>query len=163
MVYAKVKASYKIEDYLNEIKYIKYRSAISKMRISAHTMPIEIGRWKGIPREERTCLICNSKETGDEAHYLAHSNNPTLQSLRQQIIEEGQKFASPTRTIFYINLLKVTLLSAPVSSELPFCKTTLLRKLLISPILFGRSKIGKKDIVLHSLGNRKICKSQWFH
>ena len=59
--------------------------------------------------------------------------------------------------------LKVTLLSAPVSSELPFCKTILLRKLLISPILFGRSKIGKKDIVLHGLGNRKICKSQLFH
>ena len=59
--------------------------------------------------------------------------------------------------------LKVTLLSAPVSSELPFCKTTLLRKLLISPILFDRSKIGKKDIVLHGLGNRKICKSQLFH
>ena len=56
----------------------------------------------------------------------------------------------------------VTLLSAPVSSELPFCKTTLLRKQLISPILFGRSKIGKKDVVLHSLGNRKICKSQCF-
>ena len=57
---------------------------------------------------------------------------------------------------------KVTLLSAPVSSELPFCKTTLLRKQLISPILFGRSKIGKRGVVLHSLGNRKICKSQWF-
>ena len=58
--------------------------------------------------------------------------------------------------------IKVTLLSAPVSSELPFCKTTLLRKQLISPILFGRSKIGKTDVVLHGLGNRKICKSQWF-
>ena len=58
--------------------------------------------------------------------------------------------------------LKVTLLSAPVSSELPFCKTTVLRKQLISPILFGRSKIGKKGVVLHSLGKRKICKSQCF-
>ena len=44
-----------------------------------------------------------------------------------------------------------------MSSELPFCKTVLLRKQLISPILFGRSKIGKKDVVLHGLGNRKIC------
>ena len=58
--------------------------------------------------------------------------------------------------------LKITLLSAPVSSELPFCKTTLFRKQLISPILFGRSKIGKKDVVLHGLGNGKICKSQCF-
>ena len=62
-----------------------------------------------------------------------------------------------------VGALKVTLLSALVSSELPFCKTTLLRKQLISPLLFGRSKIGKKDIVLHLLSNRKICKSQCFH
>ena len=70
----------------------------------------------------------------------------------------------PLKTWFESNKLslKVTLLSAPVSSELPFCKTTLLRKQLISPILFVRSKIGKKGIVLHSLGNRKICKSQCF-
>ena len=50
---------------------------------------------------------------------------------------------------------KVTLLSAPVNSELPFCNITLLRKQLISPILFGRSKIRKKDVVLHGLGNQK--------
>ena len=56
----------------------------------------------------------------------------------------------------------VTLLSAQVSSESPFCNTTLLRKQLISPILFGLAKIGKKDVVLYSLGNRKICKSQCF-
>ena len=105
-VYAKVKTSYKIKDYLNEIRYYKYRSAIAKMRISAHTMPIETGRWKGIPREERTCLICDSKEAGDEAHYLARCNNPTLQTLRQPMIEESRNFASPTRTIFDLNLLK---------------------------------------------------------
>ena len=104
-VYAKVKTSYKIEDYLNEIRYFKYRSAIAKMRISEHTMPIETGRWKSIAREERTCLICDSKETGDDVHYLARCNNPTLQSLRQQMIEEGRKFASPQRTFFDLNLL----------------------------------------------------------
>ena len=59
-------------------------------------------------------------------------------------------------------VLKVTLLSAPMSSELPFCKTTLLRKQLISQIQFGRSKIGEKDVVLHGLSNQKICKSQCF-
>ena len=51
---------------------------------------------------------------------------------------------------------KATLFSAPVSSELPFCKTILLRKLLISPILFFQSKSGKEDTVLHILGNQKI-------
>ena len=58
--------------------------------------------------------------------------------------------------------LKVNLLSALVHSEMPFRKTTLLRKQLISPILFGLSKSGKKDVVLYNLGNRKMYKSQCF-
>ena len=41
---------------------------------------------------------------------------------------------------------EVTLLSAPVSSELPFCNTTLFRKQLISPMLLRRSKIGKRTL-----------------
>ena len=49
--------------------------------------------------------------------------------------------------------LKVSLLSAPMSSEVPFCTAALLRKHLISALLFGRSKIGKRYVVLHSLGN----------
>ena len=50
-----------------------------------------------------------------------------------------------------------TLLSAPVSSELPFCQTILLRKQLISPVLFALSKSDKQDyIALYSLGNRKV-------
>ena len=58
--------------------------------------------------------------------------------------------------------VKVTLLSGPVSSKLPFWKTILLRKQIISPILFGVSKNGKKDSVLHNLSNPKIYKSQFF-
>ena len=53
----------------------EYRSAVTKMRISAYTLPIETGKWKGIPREERTCLMCDSKENGNEAHYLVRCNN----------------------------------------------------------------------------------------
>ena len=60
--------------------------------------------------------------------------------------------------------LKVTLLSAPVSSELPFCETDLLRKQLISPMLFGLWKRGKKDVIPHSLGciNRNISVTAGF-
>ena len=59
-------------------------------------------------------------------------------------------------------VVKVTLLSAPLSSKSPFCITTLVRKHLISPILFGLAKSGKMDVILHNLGNQKICKSQGF-
>ena len=43
-----------------------------------------------------------------------------------------------------VSSFKITLLSAPVSSKLPFCKTALLRTQLISPILFCLPKSGQK-------------------
>ena len=45
-------------------------------------------------------------------------------------------------------MFKVTLHSTPVSSELPCSETTLLRKQLISPMLFDQSKSSKEDAVL---------------
>ena len=39
---------------------------------------------------------------------------------------------------------------------MPFWETTLLRKQFTSPILFGLSKSGKKNVVLNSLGDRKM-------
>ena len=42
--------------------------------------------------------------------------------------------------------INVALFSPPVSRELPFCETILLRKQLISPILFGLSKSGKRTL-----------------
>ena len=57
---------------------------------------------------------------------------------------------------FSVKKLKVTLFSAPVSSGLSFCKTMFLRKQFISPILFGLPTSGKKNVVLYSLGNRKM-------
>ena len=60
----------------------------------------------------------------------------------------------------FTSLLEVTLLSAPVSSVLPFGETTLLRKQVISLILFGVSKNGKEDFVLDSPGNQKMYKLQ---
>ena len=41
---------------------------------------------------------------------------------------------------------KVTLLSAPVSRELPFCKTTPPRQQLISPMLFAYRKVAKRTL-----------------
>ena len=52
----------------------------------------------------------------------------------------------PGNYIIIFILVKVTLLSAPVSSEQLFCETTAFRKRLISPIPFGLSKSGKMEV-----------------
>ena len=45
ILYNHVKEELREEKYIHEVKYYKYRSAITKFRISAHTFPVESGRW----------------------------------------------------------------------------------------------------------------------
>jgi hypothetical protein len=42
---------------------------LSKLRTCNLKIPIEMGRWKNIPRENRSCHLCN-EEIGNEFHYL---------------------------------------------------------------------------------------------
>ena len=37
-------------------------------RTRNHRLPIEVGRWRGVPANERICPYC--KELGDEFHYI---------------------------------------------------------------------------------------------
>ena len=80
----------------------------------------------------------------------SHSIEPRVQKRIKLTLDPGS-FVEKLK----LGVVKVTLLSTPVSSELPFCKTTLLRKQLSFPILFGRPKIGKKDVVPHCLWQSK--------
>ena len=73
----------------------------------------------------------------DFRRQMAHPNHPPIELTPPP----------GTMPIFH-QKFKVTLLSALVSSELLLCKTTLLRKQLISPTLFDRSEIGEKVVVL---------------
>ena len=48
-----------------------FRVAMSKLLLSSFNLPIETGRWHrphSIPREDRTCNICNKLE--DEYHFI---------------------------------------------------------------------------------------------
>jgi len=55
-------------------KYILLPKSISipllKFRTTNHHLPVECGRWLGIPRLERTCKLCNSPSVADEFHYM---------------------------------------------------------------------------------------------
>ena len=46
----------------------KYVTAMSRLRISAHELMIEKGRYKNIKRQDRLCTYC--KEIEDELHFL---------------------------------------------------------------------------------------------
>ena len=75
------------ETYLDLIKNVKTRVAVTKMRISYHLLPIESGRYKKIPRVQRLCPPCNRSEIGDEFYYLLKCNHSWLSHIRGIFVE----------------------------------------------------------------------------
>jgi hypothetical protein len=51
----------------------------------ANRLPIEIGRWQGIERQNRTCNICDKNEIGDEFHYVLQC--PSLHDDRRRLLD----------------------------------------------------------------------------
>ena len=83
--YAKLKTEIGMEKYLNSIKNITERTAITKIRLSNHDLMIETGRYKEIPVQERLCPFCdNNVET--EQHFLLVCK--TYQTHREQLFNE---------------------------------------------------------------------------
>ena len=88
LIYQDLKKKFEIEPYINEVKYYKYRSAITKFRISAHSLPIERGRWMSVHRNKRICPLCVGNVLGDEKHYIFHCTNINLVEIREKFLDE---------------------------------------------------------------------------
>ena len=56
-LYSSLKINFEREEYLRLPNY-KLRNAIAKIRVSAHSFPIETGRYSNIPRADRICQLC---------------------------------------------------------------------------------------------------------
>ena len=81
-IYTHVKSNNHFERYLFEISNLDIRKAISKLRLSAHKLPIEKGRLLNIPRHQRYCELCSARIVGDEFHILMECTNAELQEMR---------------------------------------------------------------------------------
>ena len=86
-LYSELKNEVRFESYLDLIKNVKTRVAVTKMRISCHLLPIESGHYKTIPRVERLCPFCNRSEIGDEFHYLLKCTHSSLSHIRDIFLE----------------------------------------------------------------------------
>ena len=78
--YFSIKNCFEREKYL-DIKHFKSRQAMCKLRISAHPLRIEYGRYKNIERSERICLYCTQGRIEDEQHFITECN--LYQSIRE--------------------------------------------------------------------------------
>ena len=77
------------------INNIAQRREFAKLRISAHQLRIELGRYsvpKKTPLEERICQYCNSNQIEDEKHFVM--NCPLYASDRQSLFSSLGKFTS---------------------------------------------------------------------
>lgn len=73
-------------NYLQSIKNCNYRQALTKLRICAHRLEIETGRYRDIPRQLRTCKLCNIQEIEDEQHFLC--NCTAFSSIRYNFYQK---------------------------------------------------------------------------
>ena len=66
------KRKFEREEYLSSVANHKYRTALSKLRSSSHTLEIERGRYTIpiTPANKRICHVCIEVE--DELHFLLH-------------------------------------------------------------------------------------------
>ena len=58
------------------------RRCLSRLRLSAHALRIERGRYQGTPRHNRTCPRCDSGKVEDEKHFLFNCNSLILQQSK---------------------------------------------------------------------------------
>ena len=82
--YHELKRNFKCEEYLDTISRAD-RKAITRLRLSCHTLPIERMRYQMVDRQERKCPFCRS-EIGDEWHYLTKCNNKDIKNVRSEFV-----------------------------------------------------------------------------
>ena len=85
-LYAHIKKYFKLENYPLQFPSY-YRKNFSKLRISAHNLAIETGRYTKpveTPREKRTCFYCKEIET--EFHFIQIC--PLYSTLRENLYVE---------------------------------------------------------------------------
>ena len=83
-IFSKIKDDFTCSDYLNNILNKKLRGLLTKLRISAHDLNVERGRYVNIPREERLCNCCNMRVIENEYHFLLVC--PSYIDIRRQYL-----------------------------------------------------------------------------
>ena len=68
--YCKLNTHFGCEKDINEIRNFNHRRSITRLRISAHILKIETGRYIKLDRSERLCDKCSAGAVEDEQHFL---------------------------------------------------------------------------------------------
>ena len=69
--YVLFKTNFAQENYLSLIQGRVKRSLLALLRLGTLPLEIEVGRYRGIPLEERLCQICKTGDIESECHFIA--------------------------------------------------------------------------------------------
>ena len=83
-LYSGIKKVYRTESYLLSNLKCQAKIALSKFRVSAHRLPIELGRYTNLDRVDRKCFIC-TQVVGDEYHYFLDCNDEEISRSRHRL------------------------------------------------------------------------------
>jgi hypothetical protein len=106
--YRELKTKFTKESYLDYVKYAD-RSNTTRIRISAHRLQIELGRYNKTPKEDRICAWCNTvlgiRVIEDENHFLTQCdlNAQTRQRLIEKINSITSNSMSPSTSYHVID------------------------------------------------------------
>ena len=87
--YGKIKIEPGFEKYLDDIKCVKVRTAITKLRLSNHALMIEKGRHLNIDKNLRFCPFCPGI-IEDEQHFITRC--PQYRHLRTELLKDAKVF-----------------------------------------------------------------------
>ena len=68
--YSSIKTDFSFEPYLYMLSNPRFRMALTKFRVSAHSLAIETGRHTGTERNMRKCVLCNMNVVESEFHFM---------------------------------------------------------------------------------------------
>ena len=86
--YKLFKDSFGMEPYLTVVKDPRYRTVLSRLRLSSHNLAVETGRHVNpkVPLTSRLCENCSLQNIEDELHFLLVC--PKYASSREKLISE---------------------------------------------------------------------------
>lgn len=85
IVYKEIVDKFCLQKYLKKRLSNLEKSVLCKYRICAHSLNVEKGRYKNLPRNERKCSFCNMGEMEDEFHFVLVC--PAFLDIREKYIK----------------------------------------------------------------------------
>ena len=115
LLYKEIKSHFGYESYLDNIVTKKYRSILTKIRLTAHNLKIETGRYARNPieRRERLCVFCDENLVEDEYHFVIECN--AYAAIRAKYIK---KYYTAKKSMFKF----IELFQSPKNTILNLCK-----------------------------------------